>query len=322
MQPTRMLDAEAILRRARRPLVLGMGGGGDVVGALATAEFSRLYDRADPVLGGVTWERRAIDPVPGPRAVEEISGGSELAPGVLLADSETRVRDRDVMFAEARMAGFLGQGTVLVDVNRGPAAISASLAEAVGRLGCDLVVFIDVGGDVVAHGDEPGLASPLCDAVMLATASKLGQAGHPVLAGIFGLGCDAELTPAEVLGRLALVAAEGGLCGARGLTAAVAERLEGAVALVPTEASAQAVRAFRGASGVATIRGGTRSLELTSAATLTFYLDVDVTVRAVGRLAQAVADAENLMQASLALNELGLRTELDRELEAAAGRRG
>ena len=62
-----MLDAEAILRRARRPLVIGMGGGGDVVGALATAEFSRLYDGADPVVGGLTWERRAIDPVPGPR---------------------------------------------------------------------------------------------------------------------------------------------------------------------------------------------------------------------------------------------------------------
>jgi hypothetical protein len=232
------------------------------------------------------------------------------------------VRDRDVVFAEARMASFLGQRTVLVDVNRGPAAISASLAEAVSRLGCDLVVFIDVGGDVVAHGDEPGLASPLCDAVMLAAASKLGQAGHPVLAGIFGLGCDAELTPTEVLGRLALVAAEGGLCGARGLTAAVAERLEGAVAVVPTEASAQAVRAFRGGSGLATIRGGARSLELTSAAALTFYLDVEVTFRAVGRLAQAVADAENLKQASLALNELGLRTELDGELDHAAGRRG
>jgi hypothetical protein len=73
---------------------------------------------------------------------------------------------------------------------------------------------------------------------------------------------------------------------------------------------------------VATIRGGTRSLELTSAAALTFYLDVEVTVRAVGRLARAVADAANLKQASWALNELGIRTELDRELDAAAGRRG
>jgi hypothetical protein len=317
-----MLDAEAILRRARRPLVIGMGGGGDVVGALATAEFARLYDGADPVLGGVTWERRAIDPMPGPRARAEIAGGEELAPGILLADADTRVRDRDVVFAESRMAGFLAHGTVLVDVNPGPRTIARSLAEAVGRLGCDLVVFIDVGGDVLAQGGEAGLSSPLCDAVMLATAWKLGRAGHPVLAGIFGLGCDAELTPAEVLGQLALVAAQGGFCGSRGLTGPVAERLEGAIAAVPTEASAQAVRAFRGASGVATIRDGRQSLELTSTAALTFYLDVEVTVRAVGRLARAVADADSLKQASSALNELGVRTELDRELDAAAGHRG
>ena len=62
-----MRDAELLLRGSRRPLVIGMGGGGDIVGALATAEAARLYDRADPVLGGLTWERRPIDPVPGPR---------------------------------------------------------------------------------------------------------------------------------------------------------------------------------------------------------------------------------------------------------------
>jgi hypothetical protein len=322
MPSTEMLDAEAVLRGARRPLVLGMGGGGDVVGALATAELCRLYDDADPVLGGVTWERRAIDPVPGPRARDEIVGGDELASGVLLADSRTRVRDRDVVFAESRMAGFLGQRTVLVDVNLGPSAIADSLGRAAQRLGCDLIVFIDVGGDVVARGDEPGLSSPLCDAMMLAAASKLGHSDTRVLAGIFGIGCDAELTPNEVLAQLAVVATEGGFCGARGLTGPVADRMEGAVAAVPTEASAQALRAFRGASGIATIRGGTRSLELSSTAALTFYLDVDVTMRSVARLARAVADAENLNEANSALNDLGVRTELDREFDWAAGCRG
>jgi hypothetical protein len=321
MSANGMLDAEAVLRGARRPLVIGMGGGGDVVGALATAEFSRLYDGADPVLGGVTWERRVIDPVAGPRRCGEIVGGEELAPCVLLADADTRVRGSDVVFAESRMAAFLGQRTVLVDVNPGPAAVAASLGQAAERLGCDLVVFIDVGGDVVAQGDEAGLSSPLCDSVMLAAASKLGQTGVPVLAGIFGIGCDAELTPAEVLGQLARVAASGGLCGSRGLTAPVAERMEGAVAAVPTEASAQAVRAFRGAAGTATIRGGKRSLELSSAAALTFYIDVEVTLRSVGRLARAVLDADDLSAANAALGELGVRTELDGELEWAAEQR-
>jgi hypothetical protein len=138
-----------------------------------------------------------------------------------------------------------------------------------------------------------------------------------VLAAIFGVGCDAELTPDEVFARISHVAAAGGLCGARGLTEPVVERLEGAMELVPTEASAQAVRAFRGACGLVAIRDGARTLELTAAAALTFYLDVEVTVRAAGRLARAVADASSLREANAALNALGVRTELDFELEIA-----
>jgi hypothetical protein len=137
-----------------------------------------------------------------------------------------------------------------------------------------------------------------------------------VLAAIFGVGCDAELTPAEVFARLSDVAAAGGLGGARGLTEPVVARLEQAMELVPTEASAQAVRAYRGASGTATIRGGTRSLELTPAAAVTFYLDVAVTMETAGRLARALADAPSLQEANRTLNALGVRTELDLEMDA------
>ncbi len=312
-----MSDAELVLRGARRPLVIGMGGGGDVVGALATAEFARIYDGAHPILGGVTWERRPIDPVPGPRAADEIDDALELAPGILLAGPRTRVRDRDVFFAESRMSEFLGEPTVLIDIRAGAGAVADGLARAVRRLEADLIVFVDVGGDLLARGDEAGLRSPLCDALMLAAASRLDDRGYPVLAAIFGIGCDAELSPAEVLARMSNVATAGGLRGARGLTEPVVERLEGAMELVPTEASAQAVRAFRGASGTAVIRGGTRTLELTPAAALTFYLDVPVTYREAGRLARALVDAPSLELANHALNSLGVRTELDLELEAA-----
>ena len=312
-----MRDAELLLRGSRRPLVIGMGGGGDVVGALATAEVARLYDNAEPVLGGLTWERRPFDPVPGPRTVSEIEGAEELAPGILLAGADTRVRGRDVVFAESRMAEFLNQPTVLIDPDAGPAAVADGLAEAIAALKCDLLVLVDVGGDVIANGDEPALRSPLCDAVMLAAGGRLSTSGQPVLLGVFGIGCDAELTPDEVLARLATVAAAGGLCGARGLTGAVAVRLEAAMQLVKTEASAQAVRAFRGASGLTTIRGGTRTLELSPVAALTFYLDVDIAINAVGRLAQAVADAASLEEANDALHELGVSTELDYERDAA-----
>ena len=87
-----VIDADLLLSRSRRPLVLGIGGGGDVVGALATAEACRLQG-AEPVVGGVTWERRPIDPQPGPRAEDEIEGARRLAPGVMAASADTRVRE-------------------------------------------------------------------------------------------------------------------------------------------------------------------------------------------------------------------------------------
>lgn len=312
-----MFDAEAILRAARRPVVIGMGGGGDVVGALASAELCRLYDGAEPLVGGLSWERRPIDPVPGPRSETEIEGARRLAPGVLLAGPHTRVRDSGVLFAESRMAAFLGRPTVLLTIDDGPAAIAEGLAAAGGELKWDLLVFVDVGGDVLAQGDEPGLRSPLCDAIMLAAAHRLAGGAIPILLGVFGIGCDAELTTPEVLAQLAVVAQAGGLGGVRGLTGPVAQRLEDAIEVVATEASAQAVRAFRGARGEVTIRGGERSFELSTVAAATYYLDVEITYATAGRLARAVAGCSSLAAANQTLSELGVRTELDVEAEAA-----
>jgi hypothetical protein len=320
-------DADALLSSARRPLVLGIGGGGDVVGALATAELCRAHG-ARPVVGGVTWERRPIDPEPGPRAEAEIEGARTLAPGVLAASGTTRVRDSGVLFAESRMAELLGEETVLVDATRGPAAIADGLAAAAAALEADLIVFVDVGGDVLAHGDEPGLASPLCDSIMLAAAAHLAKravcahgeepdpAAIPVLGGIFGVGCDGELTPAEVLERLAEVAESGGFAGARGLTPAIAARLEQAVAAIPTEASAQALRCFHGAIGETAIRQGRRTVELSPAGALTFYFDVSRAIWSAARLAASVIDAEDLEAANELLRARGIRTELDYERDA------
>jgi hypothetical protein len=311
-----VIDADLLLSRSRRPLVLGIGGGGDVVGALATAEACRAHG-ARPILGGVTWERRPIDPTPGPRAEAEIEGARRIARGVLGVTGETRVRDSGVLFAESRMAELLGEETVLVDATLGPAVIADGVAAAAAELSADLVVFLDVGGDALAHGGEPGLASPLCDAVMLAAGARL--AARPevaVLGAIFGVGCDGELTVAEVLDRLAEVAAAGGFAGARGLTAPVAARLAEAGEAIPTEASAQALRCFRGETGHATIRQGRRTVELSPVGALTFYFDVTAAVSSAARLAAAVGEARGLDHANELLHALQVHTELDYERDA------
>ena len=300
------------LQGAKRVLSVGIGGGGDVVGALATALHARTFG-AEAIVGGISWERRPIDPIPGPRRMDEITGAEPLNATVALASAGTQ-GPGGVTFAESHMAGHLGERTVLVDPNPGPKAIAAGLADAAQQLDCDTIALVDVGGDVLGHGDEPGLASPLADALLLAAARHL-PSDLRVILGVFGAGCDGELTLDEVGRRLSEVAGRGGWLGAMALDPSQADVLEGAIAKVPTEASAMAVRCARGATGTTTIRQGRRTVELSPMAALTFYLDPLIAMDTAARLADAVVDAPSLEKANAILRRLGVRSELDYETD-------
>jgi hypothetical protein len=292
-----------------------MGGGGDVVGALAAARFCESLG-TDTRLGGVAWERVVIDPYPGPRPLTEIRGGRRLD-GVVLADAGTTTPE-GVPFAEARMAAHRGEPVALIDVTRGPRGVATALDAAAEALECELAVLVDVGGDVLAHGDEPGLASPLCDAVMLASLGHL-EGGIDAVFGVVGPGCDAELTAAEVVERVAELAAAGGWLGTFSVDAATAGEIEAAAEEIPTEASLQIARCARGDVGPATIRGGRRSLELSPLGALGLLFDPHAALASSAvPLARAVADAESIEAARDTLAALGIRTELDYERERVA----
>lgn len=287
-----------------------MGGGGDVVGALALTELVEGLG-TEWALGGVAWERSPIDPRPGPRSLAEISGGRPLGSAAVLADGET-VSSDGVHFSESRMAEHLGRPTVLLDITGGPEAAARGITEAARELDCDAVAFIDVGGDVLAHGDEPALASPLCDAIMLAAAARLDQE-LPAIGGVYGPGCDGELTPSEVLERIDDLGTADALLGAWALTPSACELVEAAAVTVPTEASLQAARCARGERGTTTIRGGRRTVELTPLGALTFFFDPRKAVESVAPLAHAVAPAASLEEAHDALRSMGVGTELELE---------
>lgn len=289
--------------------MLGIGGGGDIVGALAVARLCESLG-SEFVLGGVAWERFAVDPYPGPRPIDQIRG-KMLGRATVLAESDTATYD-GLLFAESRMAGFLGAPTVLVDVTQGPVAAGESIAEAAEALGCDLVIALDVGGDVLAHGREPELASPLCDAVMLAAVVGAGER-VPILAAVFGPGCDGELTVTEVLERIAGLARDGGWLGTWALPAPIADELARAAGEIPTEASLQAIRCARGETGRVPIRDGRRHVELGPIGAITFFFDPQIAFDGEAPLARAVADAGSLDAARDILDEMGVKSELDYE---------
>ena len=300
------------LGSAERVLAVGIGGGGDVVGALVVAELAALLG-TPAVVGGLTWERVPVDPLPGPRRIDELRRARRLNDATALAGPDT-TGPGGFRFAESHVARHLGEPTLLLDPTGGPAAIARGLAGAARELACDLVVLIDVGGDVLGHGDEAGLASPLADAVCLAAGPALADAGLTPLLAVFGAGCDGELTPGEVHERVAEVAAAGGQLGAWGPGRDALARLEAAAAEVPTEASAMALRCARGETGETTIRDGRRKVLLTPSGGLLIGLDPLVALGSAARCAALVREAASLAQANTILLEHGISTELAFEL--------
>jgi hypothetical protein len=308
---------EELLRTTRKALVVGVGGGGDIVGTIPTARFLEQFGIAC-VLGGLSWERVLYDPQPGTRTLAEVQHVRPLAPAVWLANAQTTTTT-GVRFAESGIAALYNTETVLIDLSLGVAGVVHGLRVAMHHLQADLLVGIDVGGDSLGDGSEAGLRSPLADAMMLAALYQLSDE-FPCIWGVFGYGSDAELTQQEIDRALSVVARHGGLLGAWGMTPAVAAELQQVIARVHTEASAIPVDCAAGAYGISTIRHGTRTVVLSPLCILTFYLSPRVLYEQVAALARVVSAAPSLEAASALLCDMGIRSEY--ALEKDMQRRG
>ena len=302
---------EDLIRASKRALVIGAGGGGDVVGALAAARFLEFCG-LEFILGGLSWERNVYDPIPGPRKLSEARNVRPLHDHTWMANPESQT-GTGVPFAESKMAAALKQEVLLVDINGGVKGVVEGLEAAIEELRTDLLVGLDVGGDSLAQGHEPGLRSPLADSIMLAAYAELAARGHRTIWGMFGYGSDGELTVDEIELALSKLAAAGALFGGWSLTARIAAELEEIVKTVPTEASAIPVRCFRGAWGDGDIRRGARHVKLTPLTALTFFLSTTKLYDTLSRPAQAVRHSSSLDEANDALHAIGIHTELDYE---------
>lgn len=309
----RPASLEDIIRASSRALVIGVGGGGDVVGALAAARFLEFCG-LEFELGGLSWERYVFDPVPGPRHLAEVENVRVLHDYAWMANAQSRTKT-GVYFAESKMSAVQRREILLIDINGGVGGVVSGLEAAMKELQTDLLLGLDVGGDSLAQGHEPGLRSPLADSIMLAAFMEMQARGQRMLWGVFGYGSDGELTVDEIEIALSKVAAAGGLLGAWSLTGKTAAELEEVIRTVPTEASAVPVQCFRGAMGESKIRSGQRTVRLTPLTALTFFISPSVLYDTLSRPAQAVRACPSLEAANNALHAIGIKTELDLERE-------
>ncbi len=304
---------EELLERGRRPLVLAIGGGGDVASAAVLAKsLERLGFK--PVLASIAWERYVVDPVPGPIRLEELRSFIKLRDGYALVDESAYAErgGRRVKFQAANASGVLKEPIYVVDLYGGVRGYVEAIEEVMADSGADFVIGIDVGGDSLATGCEDNLWSPLADWVGV---SALG-----LLKGVLAVhspGSDGELSQGEVLARIDYLASKQGLLAVASMTKKDAELLELLLSAVRSEASRVPLLAFKGYRGPLQLRFGSRSIVVSFINTLTFYLEASLAAES-SPLVKVLASTRSLEEARRILNSHGIYTELDLEEDLAS----
>lgn len=292
-------------------LMVAAGGGGDVIGA---AMLHASFDRhgARPAIATFAWDRLAIDPVPGPRGAADFRG---LRP-VGRHNYQVHATTRPVPPAGStlpRLARELSVDLYLLDPTSGVAGLSSQLVELVTLLHATDVCIVDVGGDVVAVGDESSLRSPLADALVLAAVAWL----HETRVVVAGPGLDGELLEQEVVERCRVLGCPDPYLRLDSPTAA---RFRGIFAWHPSEASGLLRAAALGWRGSAEIRDAGLRVSLTDASPSAWVLEAPVVLGA-NLIAQELLDTQSLEDVEAALRRTGRESEIDYERRKATASR-
>jgi len=299
------------LREAKNVVVVGAGGGGDVISAFV---FCKILEEVVGVQEcsplGVLWERWVVDPYPGPVPVASIKN-ARLSKCVWVSE-DTYVGRGKYFFKPhtAYVAEKLKREVPAVTLERGVSGVYECFKELM-RDGESVLIDLDVGGDILAEGWEDNLWSPLTDSITLAATAKVGG-----IVGVTALGADGELSQDIVLQKINEVISIGGYVGIIGFWEHHASFYEDLMDRVKTEASRAPYLALKGCLGSKKIRGGSRTIDVNALTLITFLLKSE-SVMKINKLAQAISDTDSLAEAWSISKRLNIPTELDLEVVAS-----
>lgn len=196
-------DYRNIIDRATKILIIGMGGGVDIVSTLIVA---RILDAEDKkIIFGSThkWP------------FQSFSGLTKFNNSVGWVNSHTRLLIQE-RFAEPYIAEKLNQEIVLVTQEHGVQGMSKDFNEFIASEKIDLVIFTDTGFDSIVTGDEDSLGSPRTDQSTLALAKNVKC--KKILSNL-GFGVEPEISHYYILRNIARIVEKNGFLGASGISA-------------------------------------------------------------------------------------------------------
>jgi hypothetical protein len=285
-------------------LIVAAGGGGDAVAA-AMIHAALYGDEEQAVILTYAWDRLLIDPVPGPRGPDNFTGLQPLTPAVWAVPAEARP------IAPAgstlpRLAAELRHTFALIDPRHGVEGVTRQLEELADHLSPESIDLLDVGGDILARGDEPTLKSPLADAVTLAACCQLNA---PVRLLVAGPGLDGELPLDEVRGMLGPLI--------HTLTTKNVEPISSVLEWHPSEATGMLAATARGVRGTCEMRDAGLPVPLTGEGPTVHEVDLDEALTR-NQLARAILTTANLDEVEAHSREICGYSEIDYERNKAA----
>ncbi|MEY9487342.1 hypothetical protein RKD26_003136 [Streptomyces calvus] len=284
-------------------LIVAAGGGGDAVAA--SMLHAALYgDEDQAVILTYAWDRLLIDPVPGPRGPDDFTGLERLTPTAWKVPAEARP------IAPAgstlpRLAAELPHTFALIDPSHGAEGVTRQLEDLLTHLQPTSIDLLDVGGDVLARGDEPTLKSPLADSLTLAAC---GQVNAPIRLLIAGPGLDGELSHEDLQGMLGALI--------HTFTARDAEPTSAVLEWHPSEATGMLAAAARGVRGTCEVRDAGLPIPLTDESPTVHEVDLDEALSR-NELARAIMSTTTLDQVEALSREVCGFSEIDYERNKA-----
>lgn len=285
-------------------LIVAAGGGGDAVAAAMLDAV--LYGEAGrTVILTYAWDRLLVDPVPGPRGAGDFTGLEPITPAVRAVPA----RAHPVPPAGStlpRLAAALPQTFALLDPYHGVVGVTRQLEELVGHLAPESIDLLDVGGDILARGDEPTLQSPLGDALTLSACCQVDASIRLLIAGP---GLDGELPLDELRTLLGPTV--------HTFTAKDTEPISSVLEWHPSEATGMLAATARGVRGACEVQDAGPPVPLTDEGPTVHQAGME---EAFGRneLARAIATTTTLDEVEAHGREICGYSEIDYERDKAA----
>lgn len=307
-------------RQSQGALLIGCGGGGDIIQTIPVMNFLRQLGVERFVLGdyAIKWWSR-----PGC-----ISLGCEVLDLDWLHPIERIHDDVAVISANTRPQNGLGKGqplheavirerlgvtTVSISLAHGVKGVRSAIEMLMRHYGLSLLMFVDIGADSFYSGQETTVVSPLADAISLSVAQQMDA-----ILGLSGYGCDAEMDLAHLNQNVAHVMQMGGYLGAYGITPQDVADLRCILEVFPEEEVEQwPLEAALGNLGIRYCKGWW-AIEVTPLAAIILFFD-PVAISRLNPLPSALAETTSLQEAEeILIRRFGLipETRLPQLVEA------